>query len=133
VVVVLYTNRSASVTGLVASVSVVSRWAQALLASSVFTEAASLAESVLKVVRKQSESCSLRLSSAVASKTRALKALLHLSLLSPLQKTMYCLYRSSKLSLLPLSVLNRVWYASLERLRSSGVCFYKRQFSFWHI
>jgi hypothetical protein len=96
------------VAGPVASVGVVSRWAQALLASSVLTEAASLAESVPKVVRKQSESCSLKSSSAVASKTRASKALLHLSLSSPLQKTMYCLYRFLKSLLLPLSVLNRV-------------------------
>jgi hypothetical protein len=95
------------VTGPVAFVSVVSRWAQALLASSVLTEAALLAESVPKVIRKQSESCSLRLSSVVASKTRASKALLHSSLLSLSQKTIYCLYRSSKSLLLSLSVLNR--------------------------
>jgi hypothetical protein len=92
VAVVLYTNRSASMTGPMASVGVVSRWAQALLASSALTKAASLAESVSKVIRKQSESCSLRSSSAVTSKTRASKALLHLSLLSPSQKTIYCLY-----------------------------------------
>jgi hypothetical protein len=73
----------------VASVGAVSRWAQALLANSALTKAALLAESVLKVMRKQSESCSLKSLSAVISKTRALKALLHLSLLSPLQKTIY--------------------------------------------
>jgi hypothetical protein len=106
VAVVLYTNRSASVAGPVASVGVVSRWAQALLASFALTEAALLAESVPKVVRKQSESCSLK--SSVTFKTRALKALLHSFLLSPSQKTIYCLYRSLKSPLLPLSVLNCV-------------------------
>jgi hypothetical protein len=92
VVVVLYTNRSASVTGPVASVGVISRWAQALLASSVLPKAALLAEGVLKVVRKQSESCSLRSLSTVTSKTKASKALLYSFLSSFLQKTMYCLY-----------------------------------------
>jgi hypothetical protein len=111
-------------------VGAVSRWAQALLANSVLTEAALLAESVLKMVTKQLESCSLKSLLAVTFKTRASKVLLHLSLLSFLQKTMYCLYRSLKSLLLPLSELNFVWYASLERLRFSGVCLYERQFFF---
>jgi hypothetical protein len=91
-----------------ASVSAVSRWAQALLANSALTEAASLAESVSKVVTKQSESCSSKSLSAVTFKTRASKASLHLSLSSLSQKTMYYLYRSSKSLLLPLSELNLV-------------------------
>jgi hypothetical protein len=64
-----------------ASVGAVSKWAQALLANSVLKEAASLAESVLIIIRKQSESCSLKSLLAVAFKTRALKALLYLFLL----------------------------------------------------
>jgi hypothetical protein len=92
----------------VAFVGAVSRWAQALLANSVLTKAALLAESVSKVMTKQSESCSLKSLSAVTFKTRASKALLHLSLSSSLQKTMYCLYRSLKSPLLLLSVLNCV-------------------------
>jgi hypothetical protein len=79
-----------------------------LLANFTLIKAALLAESVSKVVRKQSESYSLKSSLVVIFKTRALKALLHLSLLSFSQKTIYCLYRSSKSLLLPLSVLNRV-------------------------
>jgi HKD family nuclease len=92
VAVVLYTNKSAFVARPVASVSVVSRWAQALLASSALTKAALLAESVLKVIRKQLKSCFLKLLLVVMFKTRASKALLHLSLLSLSQKTIYCLY-----------------------------------------
>ena len=69
-------------------------------------EAALLAESILKVVRKQLESWSLKLSLIVIFKIRVLKALLYLSLLSPLQKVIYYLYWSLKLLLLPLSKLN---------------------------
>jgi hypothetical protein len=108
VAVVLYTNRSASVTRPMTPVGVVSKWAQALLTSSALTKAALLAKSVPKIIRKQSESCFLRSLSTMASKTRALKALLHLFLLSLLQKTIYCLYQSSKSLLLSLSVLNCV-------------------------
>jgi hypothetical protein len=57
-----------------------------LLASSALTEAALPAESVSKVIRKQSESCFLKSLLAVTFKTKALKALLHLFLLSFLQK-----------------------------------------------
>jgi hypothetical protein len=77
----LYINRLASVTGSVAFVSAVSRWAQALLANFAFTKAALLVKSVSKVIKKQSESCFLKLLLVIISKTRALKALLHLSLL----------------------------------------------------
>jgi hypothetical protein len=91
-----------------ASVGAVNRWAQALLANSALTKAASLAESVLKVMTKQLESCSLKSLSAVTFKTRASKASLHLFLSSPLQKSMYCLYQSLKSPLLPLSELNLV-------------------------
>jgi hypothetical protein len=80
------------VTVSVAFVGVVSRWAQVLLANSALTKAALLAESVLKVIKKQSESYSLKSLLVVISKTKALKALLHLSLLFSLQKTIYCLY-----------------------------------------
>jgi hypothetical protein len=48
------------VAGSVASIGAVSKWAQALLANSALTKAASLAESVPKIIRKQLESCSLR-------------------------------------------------------------------------
>jgi hypothetical protein len=91
-----------------ASVGAVSRWAQALLVNSVLTKAALLAESVLKVVTKQLESCSSKSLLAVTFKTRALKALLYLSLLSFLQKTIYCLYWSLKSLLLPFSELNLI-------------------------
>jgi hypothetical protein len=47
----------------------------------VLTKAALLAESVLKIIRKQLESCSLKSLLTVTFKTKALKALLHLSLL----------------------------------------------------
>jgi hypothetical protein len=63
-----------------------------LLASSALTKAALLVKSVLKVIKKQSEFCSLKSLLAVAFKTKALKALLHLFLLSFLQKTIYYLY-----------------------------------------
>jgi hypothetical protein len=63
-----------------------------LLASFAFTKAALLAKSVLKVIRKQLKSYSLKSLSAVTFKTKALKALLHLFLLSFLQKIIYCLY-----------------------------------------
>jgi hypothetical protein len=76
----------------IAFVGAVSRWAQALLANSALTKAALLAESVLKVMTKQLESCFLKLLLVITFKTRALKALLHLSLLFFSQKTMYCLY-----------------------------------------
>jgi hypothetical protein len=107
---VLYTNRSASVAGFIAFVGVVnrwvqasvvvfvafvgavSRWAQALLANSALIKAASLTESVLKMITKQLKSCFLKSLLTVTFKTKALKALLHLSLLSFSQKTMYCLY-----------------------------------------
>jgi hypothetical protein len=65
----------------VASVGAVNRWAQALLANSVLTKAALLAESVLKVIKKQLKSCFLKLLLAITFKTKALKALLYLFLL----------------------------------------------------
>jgi hypothetical protein len=82
----------AFVTVSVASINAVNRWAQALLVNSVLTKAALLAKSVLKVIKKQSESCSLKSLLIITFKTRALKALLYLFLLSFLQKTIYYLY-----------------------------------------
>jgi hypothetical protein len=76
----------------VAFVGVVSRWAQALLANFVLTKAALLAKSVLKIVKKQLESCFLKSLLTIIFKTRALKALLYLFLLSFSQKTIYYLY-----------------------------------------
>jgi hypothetical protein len=52
-----------------------------LLANSVLTKAALLAKSVSKVIKKQLKSCSLKLLLTITFKTRALKALLYLSLL----------------------------------------------------
>jgi hypothetical protein len=68
----------------VAFISAVNRWAQALLANSAFTKAALLAKSVLKIIRKQSESYSSKSLLVITFKIRALKALLHLFLLSSL-------------------------------------------------
>jgi hypothetical protein len=65
----------------IAFISVISRWAQALLANSVFTKAALLIKSVLKVIKRQLKSCFLKLLLVITFKTRALKALLYLSLL----------------------------------------------------
>ncbi len=131
--VVLYAKGSVVVVGPIMSADAVNKWVQVLLANSTLIEAASSAESIPRVVRKQSESQSLRLLLVVISKTRASKASLYLSLLSPSQKAIYCLYRSSKSPLLPLSILNFFQYISLERFRSSNIYLYKRQFSFQHI
>jgi hypothetical protein len=56
------------------------------------TKAALLAKSVVKVIKKQLKSCFLKLLLTVIFKIKALKALLYLSLLSFLQKTIYYLY-----------------------------------------
>jgi hypothetical protein len=85
----------ASVIVSVAFVGVISKWTQALLANSALTKAALSAKSVLKIIRKQLKSCFLKLLLAVTFKTKALKALLHLSLFFFFYKRLYIVCISS--------------------------------------